>query len=82
MSRYADYLANATYGHLPRRLPEAPAQANRTELTNDEVVAIYANHQDAIDAIWVEDEDNTLRFAVEEWLARQFLTGSNVIETL
>ena len=46
---------------------------NRTELTNDEVAFIYSNHEDAVSDIWVEDEANTMRFAVEEWLARQLV---------
>jgi hypothetical protein len=46
---------------------------NRTELTNDEIIAIFAGHEDAVKDIWVEDMANTMRFAVEEWLARQLI---------
>ena len=46
---------------------------NRTQLTNEEIAYIYSNHEDAVNDIWVEDEANTMRFAVEEWLARQLI---------
>lgn len=41
-------------------------------LTNDQIVDIYARHEEAIAALWVElGEDCTMRQAVEEWLRRQ-----------
>lgn len=46
---------------------------NRTELTNEEVAYIYSQHEDAVSDIWVEAEENTMRYAVEEWLARQLI---------
>lgn len=49
--------------------------AHRTKLSNDLIVAIYAEHEEEIADLWGsmgdEDEGTTMRVAVEEWLARQ-----------
>lgn len=51
------------------------AKPNRTKLSNDLIVAIYAEHEEEIADLWAimgdEDEGTTMRVAVEEWLARQ-----------
>lgn len=41
-------------------------------LTNDQIVDIYARHEEEIALLWVDmGEDCTMREAVEEWLRRQ-----------
>lgn len=49
----------------------------RTALSNNLILAIYAEHEDAIARLWGdlgdEDDSTTMRDAVEEWLARQLV---------
>lgn len=39
-------------------------------LTNEEIVAYYTNHMEEVNEIWEEDEEFTMRDAVEEHIRR------------
>jgi hypothetical protein len=70
------WMANLTYGQLHHGFAETVTVRHappRTELTNNEIVILFIGHEDAVNDIWVEDDENTMRYAVEEWLARQLI---------
>ena len=70
------WMANLTYGQLHHVCAETVTVRHappRTKLTNNEIIALWDSHEDEVNAVWEEDEDSTMRYAVEEWLARQLV---------